>query len=54
VCQYLKSDEQRGQCLNQDANLRGAVAPSDYYAEPPGVDFGSALGLPGGGLAADS
>jgi hypothetical protein len=49
VCQFLKSDEQRAQCLNQDTNLRGTVGPSDYYAEPPAVDLGAALGMPGGG-----
>ena len=54
VCQYLRSDEQRAQCLNQDANLRGSIAPSDYYAEPPQVDLGSALGMPGSEAATDS
>jgi hypothetical protein len=54
VCQFLKSDEQRAQCLNQDANLRGSVAPSDYYAEPPAMDLGPALGMPGSGPATDS
>lgn len=41
VCQYLRSDEQKGQCLNQDAGLRGAVQESDYYAEAPRIDLGS-------------
>ena len=41
VCQYLRSPEQCGQCLNQDAALRGQVSGSDYYAEPPVVDLGS-------------
>ncbi len=54
VCQYIKSDEQRAQCLNQDCNLRGNVSPSDYYAEPPAVDLGPALGMPGSGPATDS
>jgi hypothetical protein len=53
VCQFLKNDEQRAQCLNQDLNLRGSVAPSDYYAEPPAVDLGPALGMPGSGSASD-
>lgn len=46
VCQYLRSDEQKGQCLNQDANLRGTVVQSDYYAEAPIVDLS---GMAGGG-----
>ncbi len=57
VCQYLRSDEQRGQCLNQDLNQRGAVVQSDYYAEAPVIDLG-ALGQAGAGStdvpAADS
>ena len=40
VCQYLRSPEQCGQCLNQDASQRGTVATSDYYAEAPVVDLG--------------
>ncbi len=39
VCQYLKSPEQCGQCLNQDAALRGEVVESDFYAEPPALDL---------------
>jgi hypothetical protein len=53
VCQYLKSEEQRAQCLNQDTNLRGTVGPNDYYAEPPAVDLGPALGMPASGSASD-
>jgi hypothetical protein len=53
VCQYLKSEEQRAQCLNQDPNLRGTVGPNDYYAEPPAVDLGPALGMPASGSASD-
>ena len=40
VCQYLRSDEQKAQCLNQDTGLRGQVQPSDYYAEAPAIDLG--------------
>ncbi len=54
VCQYLKGDAQRAQCLNQDANLRGSVTPSDYYAEAPMIDLGGAMGSPGGAPGADS
>lgn len=39
VCQFLKSPEQCGQCLNQNPAQRGDVAASDYYAEPPSVDL---------------
>lgn len=49
VCQYLRSDEQRGQCLNQDVALRGTVVQTDYYAEAPVIDMGGALGQAGGG-----
>ncbi|MEB3165233.1 MAG: hypothetical protein VKO65_01040 [Cyanobacteriota bacterium] len=45
VCQYLRSPEQTGQCLNQDPALRGQVVGSDYYAEAPQVDLS---GLAGG------
>ncbi|MCP9916809.1 hypothetical protein [Cyanobium sp. ATX 6F1] len=41
VCQFLKSPEQCGQCLNQNPALRGEVADSDYYAEPPALDLGT-------------
>ncbi|MCP9849182.1 hypothetical protein [Cyanobium sp. Morenito 9A2] len=39
VCQFLKSPEQCGQCLNQDPALRGDVQASDFYAEPPALDL---------------
>ncbi|MCS5706205.1 MAG: hypothetical protein VKN17_06675 [Cyanobacteriota bacterium] len=48
VCQYLRSDEQKGQCLNQDLALRGNVVQSDYYAEAPIVDLSSMAGDAGG------
>lgn len=41
VCQYLRTPEQCGQCLNQDAGQRGTVTASDYYAEAPVLDLGS-------------
>ena len=49
VCQYLRSDGQRGQCINQDATLRGTVVQSDYYAEAPVIDLGGAMGQAGAG-----
>lgn len=44
VCQYLRTAEQQGQCLNQDPSLRGEVVASDYYAEAPVIDLGGAGG----------
>ena len=41
VCQYLRSDEQKGQCINQDPSLRGTVQESDYFAEAPRIDLGT-------------
>ena len=41
VCQDLRSPEQCGQCLNQDASLRGTVTSNDYYAEAPVLELGS-------------
>jgi len=35
VCQYLRTPEQCGQCLNQDLSQRGEVSANDYYAEAP-------------------
>ena len=51
VCQYLRSDEQRAQCLNQDASQRGTVVQSDYYAEAPIIDLGGIAGSAGSGTA---
>lgn len=39
VCQYLRSDEQKSQCLNQDPSLRGTVVASDYFAEAPVIEL---------------
>lgn len=41
VCQYLRTDEQKARCLNQDATLRGDIQPGDNFMEPPVVDLGS-------------
>ncbi len=46
VCQYLRSDEQKAQCINNDPGQRGTVVQSDYYAEAPVLDLAS---LSGGG-----
>lgn len=43
VCQYLRSDDQKAQCINLDPSLRGTVVQSDFYAEAPMVDL-SAMG----------
>ncbi|MFO7628876.1 MAG: hypothetical protein R6W06_05045 [Prochlorococcaceae cyanobacterium] len=44
VCQYLRTPEQCGQCLNQDPSQRGEVVNSDYYAEAPIIDLSSPPG----------
>ena len=46
VCQYLRSDDQQKQCLNQDPSRRGTVQASDYFAEAPVIDLPP---TPGGG-----
>jgi len=51
VCQYLRSDEQKAQCINLDPSLRGAVVQSDYYAEAPMLDL-SGMGAGGADPAA--
>lgn len=44
VCQYLRTPEQCGQCLNQDPALRGQLSSSDYYAEAPILDVAASFG----------
>lgn len=39
VCQFLSSDEQKRQCLNQDPVLRGAVQPGDAFDEAPLINL---------------
>ncbi len=39
VCQYLRTPEQCGQCINQDLTLRGEVSENDYYAEAPVLEL---------------
>ncbi len=41
VCQYLRSPEQTGACLNQDPGRRGEVTAADHYAEAPALDLGT-------------
>ena len=33
VCQYLKTDEQKAACINQDLSQRGVEMPGDRYEE---------------------
>ena len=33
VCQYLKTDEQKAACINQDLSRRGVEMPGDRYEE---------------------
>ena len=41
VCQFLRTHEQCGQCLNQDLSQRGEVSANDYYAEAPVLEVPS-------------
>ena len=41
VCQFLRTDEQKSQCLNQDPSLRGEAQPGDAYMELHAVDLDS-------------
>lgn len=49
VCQFLTTDEQKGQCINQDPSKRGAEQPGDRYEDLPAIDLGAG---PSGGSAA--
>ena len=40
VCQYLKSDEQQQQCINQDPALRGTPQPGDGFEEISALQLG--------------
>jgi hypothetical protein len=44
VCQFLRTPEQCGQCLNQDLSQRGEVGANDYYAEAPVLEVPSPQG----------
>lgn len=39
VCQFLSSDEQRRQCINQDPSMRGVVQASDDFAQAPAIEL---------------
>nr|YP_002048763.1 hypothetical protein PCC_0101 [Paulinella chromatophora]ACB42553.1 hypothetical protein PCC_0101 [Paulinella chromatophora] len=39
VCQYIKTEEQCNQCINQDVSSRGEVLETDYYSDAPNLDF---------------
>ncbi|MEB3307267.1 MAG: hypothetical protein VKK98_03850 [Cyanobacteriota bacterium] len=47
VCQFLRSDEQKAQCINNDPAQRGSVVQSDYYAEAPVLDLAGLAGEKG-------
>ena len=40
ACQYLKTDEQKAACINQDATQRGSEKPGDRYEEIAPVEVG--------------
>lgn len=40
VCQYLKTNEQKTACINQDASQRGTEKPGDRYEEIAAVEVG--------------
>ena len=40
VCQYLKTDEQKAACINQDSSQRGTEMPGDRYEEIAPVEVG--------------
>ncbi|MCP9775267.1 hypothetical protein KBY58_10160 [Cyanobium sp. HWJ4-Hawea] len=46
VCQYLSTPEQKSQCINLDASLRGTVQKSDYFAEAPMINLPPTPGGP--------
>lgn len=41
VCQYLKTEEQKGLCINQDTATHGEEKPGDRYQELPAIDLGA-------------
>ena len=42
VCQYLKTDEQKAACINQDLSQRGVEMPGDRYEEIAPFEVGKA------------
>nr|YP_009530351.1 hypothetical protein PMNZ_077 [Paulinella micropora]AXY63040.1 hypothetical protein PMNZ_077 [Paulinella micropora] len=39
VCQYLKTDDQCNQCLNQNPLLHGEISDTDYYNDIAPIEF---------------
>ena len=46
VCQYLKSDAQRSQCINQNPELRGDCRPGDGFEEIDAIQIGNSTPRP--------
>lgn len=44
VCQYLATEEQKGQCINQDASKRGEEQPGDRFVEMTADDLNKTPG----------
>ena len=42
VCQFLKTSEQQGQCINQDPVQRGEEQQGDAFPDAPVVDLNQA------------
>jgi hypothetical protein len=40
VCQYLKTEEQKASCINQDVSQRGIEMPGDRYDEIASIETG--------------
>ena len=41
VCQYLKSDAQRSECINQNSELRGDCRPGDGFEAIDAIPIGN-------------
>ncbi len=41
VCQYLRTDEQKRMCINQDPERRGIEQPGDRYEDIKSVELGN-------------
>ena len=41
VCQYLKNDSQRRECINQSPDLRGESRPGDGFEEIDTIQIGN-------------
>ena len=40
VCQFLRTDDQKGLCINQDSGRRGDEQPGDRYQDVPAIALG--------------